>query len=533
MGVGRDLPGREVLRRAFGLALGLLACAAPCAQAQSLAAEEPAPRAAALEQGTATLGQGAAAPGLGAAASELDAAVSGEDSRSAGGEPALPDAGADLFPGRPLRRLPPASSADALLPALHRHADSLVFSLDLPAHPAVERRLESYLARGKDLEAALARMARYRRFVDSSIRELGLPPELLVLPLLESRYSARAVSRSGASGLWQIMGNTSGALGLRSDEWLDERRDFWKATRAALRKLEDNRRQFGDWLLALAAYNCGSGCMGRLLASSGARDFWELRERGLLRRETAEYVPAFIALSRIVGSPARYGLQAGWDASPAWERVRVTRSVDLRLLARALGLDFAVLREANAELKYPVTPPYGEGWWLKVPAGLGARVSELLADPASRLLEFQFHRLASGETLYGLARRYGVALPLIEQANAELDPRRLPVGGIVRIPVVDRRAAAPAPGARGGSAGQAGPAVSGGLAAQEGRAAQAGVGAAGAASGVSYTVVSGDTLWAIARRHRVSVEALAAANGRSLDDPLKPGDTLKVPAEGQ
>ena len=203
-------------------------------------------------------------------------------------------------------------------------------------------------------------MARYRRFVDASIRERGLPPELLVLPLLESRYSARAVSRSGASGLWQIMGNTSGALGLRSDEWLDERRDFWKATQAALRKLDDNHRQFGDWYLALAAYNCGSGCLRRLLAVSGTRDFWELRERGLLRRETAEYVPAFIALSRIVASPARYGLREGWEPRRSGRGSGGARSVDLRLLARALELEYAELREANAELKYPVTPPYRE-----------------------------------------------------------------------------------------------------------------------------------------------------------------------------
>jgi membrane-bound lytic murein transglycosylase D len=339
-----------------------------------------------------------------------------------------------------------------------------VFSLDLPQHPAVQRRLEVYLGREKkSLEAALARMARYRRFVDSSLRERGLPPELLALPLLESRYVPRAVSRSGAAGLWQIMGNTAGGLGLSSDEWLDERRDFWKSTQAALRKLQDNHRQFGDWYLALAAYNCGSGCLSRLLASSGARDFWKLRDAGLLRPETAEFVPAFIALTRIVGSPARHGLASGWQLSPAWERVRLEQSVDLRLLARALELDPELLRDANAELRYPVTPLYEQGYFLKLPAGLGRKAGELLADPERRLLEYRYHRLAGGDTLYGLSRRYGVALPLLERANPGLDPRRLPIGGVVRIPALD---AVP-----------------------------------------------------------------PAANGRCLDDPLKPGETLKVPAE--
>jgi membrane-bound lytic murein transglycosylase D len=428
-------------------------------------------------------------------------------------ESARPGAAVAPTPDRPVRASAPreaqtgSSCLPGPLPALHGRAQTPAFSLELPDNPAVQRRLETYLGREKrNLEAALARMARYRRFVDTCLRDRGLPPELLALPLLESRYLPRAVSRSGAAGLWQIMHNTSGGLGLRSDEWLDERRDFWKSTEAALRKLEEDRRQFGDWYLALAAYNCGSGCLSRLIASSGVRDFWELRARGLLRPETAEFVPAFIALARIVGSPSRFGLCSGWDPSPSWERVRLAQSVDLRLLARALDLDPELLREANAELRYPVTPVYPQGYLLKLPAGLGPQVNALLADPGSRLLEYRYHPLASGDTLYGLSRRYGVALALLEQANAGLDPRRLPLGAVVRIPVVDRAAAtaaAPSPPAASRSA----PDFRG-----------------------TWRVAPGDTLWAIARRHETTPELLAAANGRSLDDLLKPGDTLKVPA---
>ncbi len=408
-----------------------------------------------------------------------------------------------------------ARALSAPLPALHSRAEAPLFSLDLPSHPAVDRRLESYLGPEKrNLEAALARMARYRRFVDACLRERGLPPELVVLPLLESRYLPRAVSRSGATGLWQIMRNTSAGLGLRSDEWLDERRDFWKSTQAALRKLEDNREQFGDWYLALAAYNCGSGCLSRLMAASGLRDFWELRARGLLRPETAEFVPAFIALARIVGSPARFGLPSGWELSPSWERVRLGRSVDLRLLARALDLNPETLREANAELRYPVTPVYEQGYLLKLPAGLGPRVNELLSDPDSRLLEYRYHRLATGDTLYGLSRRYGVSLGLLEQANAGIDPRRLPVGGVVRVPVVGT-GSEPTIAAATGAATVPPSAVP-----------------AGDFQG-AWTVAPGDTLWAIARRHGTTAERLAAANGRSLDDPLKPGDTLRVPVAEQ
>jgi membrane-bound lytic murein transglycosylase D len=429
---------------------------------------------------------------------------------------------------RPLR-LSPAEASDVPLPVLHGRAETPLFGLDLPDNPAVQLRLEVYLGREKrNLEAALARMARYRRFVDACLRERGLPPELLALPLLESRYLPRAVSRSGAAGLWQIMRNTSGGLGLRSDEWLDERRDFWKSTQAALRKLEDNYRQFGDWYLALAAYNCGSGCLSRLIASSGVRDFWELRARGLLRPETAEFVPAFIALARIVGSPARFGLRSGWDTSPSWERVPLRQSVDLRLLARALELDPELLREANAELRYPVTPVYERGYLLKLPAGLSPRVSALLSDPGSRLLEYRYHRLASGDTLYGLSRRYGVALGLLEQANAGLDPRRLAVGGVVRIPVVEGASplAATAPAAAARVATRPAAAVPAAAALTLPPAEPSAPDFRG-----TWRVAPGDTLWAIARRHGTTPELLAAANGRSLDDPLKPGETLKVPAE--
>ncbi len=471
--MGRHLPGRAVLKRgrplagrpALAAALALLA-GAGSARAQSVTAADPVP-------------------------SPQAAAVD-----------------------RPVRgsSLPEASTVDAPgpLPAQHGRAQAPVFSLEFPSHPAVERRLEAYLGREKrSLEAALVRMARYRRFVDACIRERGLPPELLALPLLESRYLSRAVSRSGAAGLWQIMRNTSGGLGLRSDEWLDERRDFWKSTQAALRKLEENRELFGDWYLALAAYNCGSGSLLRLLSSSGARDYWELRERGLLRAETAEFVPAFIALARIVGSPARYGLTGGWELSPGWERVRLEQSVDLRLLAGSLGLDPERLREANAELRYPVTPVYEQGYFLKLPAGLGPRLNALLADPGSRLLEYRYHRLASGDTLYGLSRRYGLALSLIEKANAGLDPRRLAVGGIVRIPLLD---AEPSPASASPAPAPLPPAKP-------------------ARFDGTWTVQPGDTLWAIARRHGTTPELLAAANGRRLDELLKAGDTLRVPAE--
>ncbi len=423
--------------------------------------------------------------------------------------------------GQPRRSGPSSEAFSSALASRHGRGAEPVFALDVPDHPAVARRLERYLETQRaGLQQALERAVRLRRFIGIRLEEQGLPPELLFLPVLESRYSARAVSRTGAAGLWQIARGTCGAMGLRNDEWLDERRDFWKSTEAALRKLREDRERFGDWSLALAAYNCGAGCIARIIGSSGIRDFWQLRDRGLLPPETAEYVPAFFALARICSSPQRYGLSGDWRQAPQWERVELRKSVDLELLAEALELDPATLREANAELKTPITPPEERGYRLKVPAGLGARVEMLLADPQTVLLRYRYHRLRSGDTLYGLARSYGVHLSLLEQANPGLDPHRLAIGTLLRVPVTGEGPAAP------GAAGT--PAPSSAATAGPGPR-PADPGAEAGSFTASYTVASGDTLWSIARRYGLTPEGLAEVNGRALDGLLKPGETLRVP----
>jgi membrane-bound lytic murein transglycosylase D len=328
-------------------------------------------------------------------------------------------------------------------------------------------------------------------------------------------------------------------MGLRNDEWLDERRDFWKSTEAALRKLREDRERFGDWSLALAAYNCGSGCIARIISASGVRDFWQLRDKGLLPPETAEYVPAFFALARICSSPQRYGLSGDWRRAPQWERVELRQSVDLELLAEALEVNPETLRETNAELKTPITPPDERGYLLKVPAGLGTRVEQLLADPQTPLLRYRYHRLRSGDTLYGLARSYRVHLGLLEQANPGLEPHRLAIGTLLRVPVAGEESAAPGTAGEQALAPAGAPGLSPAAVPAAASAGQAGLASRPADPGAEtieftagYTIVAGDTLWSIARRYGVTPERLAEANSRALDGLLKPGETLRVPGSG-
>ena len=416
----------------------------------------------------------------------------------------------------------------------HSRSSAPEFSLEIPDHPAIAH-WEQYYARhrGPELAAALERARLFRRHIAGELHERGLPAELLALPVLESHYRVRAVSRSGAVGLWQIMINTAVPLGLRRDLWLDERRDFWLATRAALRKLEEDHRRFGSWPLALAAYNGGAGRLSRAIRAGESEDFWELRAKGLLPRETAEYVPKFYALARICSYPSRYGLltppggvgtasrfrgaapagrsrgsasadaapAVSWESSPLWVRIELERSVELALLSRASGVPEDLLVTANAELALGVTPPVGHRYALKVPADSQERVRAVLSDPQAELLRYQYHTVRTGDTFYGLSRHYAVAVELIQSANPAVDPRRMQLGTVLKVPVVGsavREPPAAAPGTRVAYAG-------------------------------SYTVQAGDTLWGISQRYGVAAELLAAANHRDLDEVLRPGDTLRVP----
>jgi membrane-bound lytic murein transglycosylase D len=392
------------------------------------------------------------------------------------------------------------------LAVLHDRSADALLELGVPADPAVGLWRQRILAAGSgSVEQALARGRIFRRFISDRLAHRGLPQELVYLPVLESHYRVRAVSRSGATGLWQIMANTAAPLGLVTDRWVDERRDFWESTEGALKKLAENYGIFGDWDLALAAYNCGVGKLSRTIRSSGIRDFWQLRKQGLLPPETAAYVPKFYALVSICSDPSAYGLDLDWQESPAWQGILLERSLELALLAEEAGLSLSLMEAAHGELQTPLTPPgVNTGYRLKIPAESVQRVQEVLADPQKELLRFTFHRIRSGDTFYGLAEYYDLSVALLMEANAGIEPRALKIGEQLRIPVFFGRELKPEP-----------------IPSFPDLDALTG----------AYTVAAGDTLWGISRRFGTTAEVLAWANGRSLDALLKPGETLKVPMD--
>jgi membrane-bound lytic murein transglycosylase D len=350
------------------------------------------------------------------------------------------------------------------------------------------------------LTAVMNRGGPYLPFIREEIKKRGLPPELLYLPVVESAYLPTAASSSGAAGLWQFMKNSIGPFDMKVSDWADERMDFWKATQGALRKLEDNYKQLGDWPLALAAYNAGLGAVRRAVQNSGINDYWLLSEKRLLKNETIQYVPKLLAVSHILSNLRRYHLDPVWQEDPRWVRIPVGRMADLELLSAAAGIDAALLKGANTELRFAVTPP-GTNYLLKVRSADAAALLSVLEQKDIPLIKYYFHTIRSGDTLLALALHYGVSTAQILGENPGTEERRLRIGARLRIPALKETT----PLAREQKAGENRP--------FEGL----------------YQVKPGDTLWSIALAHRVSPEILADANGMGLNDILREGRTLKTP----
>ena len=398
--------------------------------------------------------------------------------------------------GRPLR------TVQEKLPELHHHAWQERYYLPLPhGDPQFERFKAAYQTPGgrKWLEAVYARSRPFASYIYRRIRDLGLPEELFFLPFIESEYLPKAVSRSGAMGLWQFMRNSIGGYNIRIDDWVDERRDFMKATDAALHKLQWNYERFGDWLLAIAAYNCGAGAMDRAIAAGGVRDFWILREKGLLPAETAAYIPKFLAVVSVSMHAGRNGLATPWTETTEWVRVPITRPIDLSMLSEAVGLPLSMLTTGNSELRYAITPPGGR-YELKVPESYRTAVAEVLASK-DRLMNVYVHQARSGDTVSAIARHYEVSVQMIARMNPGMDPDRIRIGQRIVVPAF--KETRPYEGIRM----EDDQLVFGG----------------------THKVAQGDTLWSLSLVYGVQPEVLAEKNGMTLFGVLREGAELIVP----
>jgi membrane-bound lytic murein transglycosylase D len=279
--------------------------------------------------------------------------------------------------------------------------------------------------------------------VDSALARRSLPPSLRYLPLIESGYSPKAVSRASAVGLWQFMAPTAQGYGMWVGPLLDERRNPFKSTEAAGDYLLALREQFGSWFLALAAYNSGPYRVQRVLdryAPLTPRSdslYWDIRR--YLPRETRDFVPKFIAAAAVAQNPTAYGFAAPADTlNFDFDEVVVPDATTLDVVAEAARTPQLEIERLNPEVVRGITPP-GRRTTLRVPVGRGAPFDENYARiPPSERVTFVEHRVARGETLSHIALRYGVPLRDLRAANPGLNPRRLQIGQRLTVPISPR-----------------------------------------------------------------------------------------------
>jgi membrane-bound lytic murein transglycosylase D len=390
-------------------------------------------------------------------------------------------------------------------------------SIPLVVNDDVQREIASFQGRERSffLES-YARSGLYRPMILAKLAEVGLPEQLSWLPLVESGFKERALSSARAVGLWQFIASTGYRYGLDRSDWIDERMDPEKSTGAAIAYLTDLHALTGDWLTALAAYNCGEGNVLRQIGyqKEGYFDqFWDLYTR--LPFETRRYVPRFLATLAILEDPARYGFTLPTPYEPvAVEKIQVARATRLESLDAALGLEKGTLARLNPELRKNGTPK--SAYELSVPAGRGP---ELLASIASvpewtpPKVETATHRVRSGETLGQIAARYRTSVKTLMSMNRLRSANRLSVGQVLRVP------------SRGGSS-------STGSSSEErvARATPKAVAPEAAASEsalVQHRVRSGESLWILASRYGTSPEQIRADNGLT-SNLLQVGQVLRI-----
>jgi membrane-bound lytic murein transglycosylase D len=345
---------------------------------------------------------------------------------------------------------------------------------------------------------ALARSGRYLPLMRQIFAEKGLPEDLVNLAYIESAFKLYAYSRARAVGIWQFIKGTARKYGLKVDWWVDERRDPVKATAAAATYLSDLYAMFQSWPLAIAAYNAGEGKVLRAMTRQRTDDFWKLN----LPRETKLYFPAFVAMTIIAKNPEAYGFARPVEEPWQIDQVTLSRPTDLRLLAKGAGVSVEELREWNPELNRPATPPQ-EDYLLNLPPGREVTLLDTLSRlTETRRLAWRQHQVRPGETLSTIAHRYGTTAAVLMEMNGLENPHRIRAGTQISVPVPSHTLAE-APAARPTADGRASSEYS------------------------LYVVKPGDSLWEIARAHRVSPHDLGRWN--NLEGSLiHPGRTLRI-----
>jgi len=286
------------------------------------------------------------------------------------------------------------------------------------------------------LERALARSGRYQEMIQRVLKEEGVPQDLIYLAQAESGFHPLALSRAGARGMWQFMASRAKGYGLERDWWVDERQDPEKSTRAAAHHLKDLYNEFGDWYLAMAAYNSGPGTVQNAVKRTGYADYWQLYQRNVLPKETRNYVPIILAVTIMAKNPEQYGLDRVVTEKPVpYDAVNIDYPVDLRLVAECVDASASTLQDLNPSLLRLTTPKDRE-FELHLPAGTKDRyLSAITAIPPDMRVWWRYHKVAPGDTLSSVARSFHTSRQAIVQSNNLDGDESLRVESELIIPV--------------------------------------------------------------------------------------------------
>ena len=382
------------------------------------------------------------------------------------------------------------------------------FDIPVVLNDDVLRLLNFYQNRGREImEQGLKRSGMYVPLFREIFREEGVPLDLVYMAHVESHFKPNAYSRAKARGLWQFMLGTGKMYGLRQDWWIDERSDIVKSTHAAAQHLRDLYERFGDWHLAMAAYNVGSRRIDRVHRRYGKTlDYWAMVKRRMLPRETRSFVPSILAAVIIFRNPERYGFWVEPDPPLQFETIDLDEQVDLRVVAEEIDVQVADLFALNPELRRGITPFHDDDYQLKVPLGKADLLKKRLANlPKDRKVQVRHHKVKRGETLGLIAQRYRSSVTAIAQVNRIRNVHRLREGQDLLIPLAGGYSAA--------SSARSVKPTSQQLPA-------------------THKVRRGETLGLIAQRYRSSVTAIAQANQIQDVHRLREGQNLLIPAAG-
>ena len=377
-------------------------------------------------------------------------------------------------------------------------------------HPRVQAELEWYSRHQEYLYRTMARAEPFIHYILDEAEKRSMPTELVLLPIVESAYQPFAYSHGRAAGIWQFIPSTGRIYGLEQNWWYDGRRDIYASTQAALNYLQKLNKMFdGDWTLALAAYNSGSGTVRRAIRKNKKKgkptDFWHLE----LPKETRAYVPKLMALKELVESPELYeiGLRCIPDA-PGFVSVDTESQIDLALAAELAELDVETLYTYNPAFNRWATSPDGPHRLL-LPYDNAEIFKANLADyPDDQRVQWKRHKIKNGETLSHIALKYDTTVRELRKVNT-IKGNNIRAGKHLLIPVASRDLASYTL-----SSAQRTKALQSANKKNKTR--------------INHIVQNGESFWTISRKYQVNMHKLAKWNGMAVRDPLRKGQKLVV-----